>query len=211
MELAQPLVSDLSLLPRSNPRDGHFLQPHFTLTTSGEKLYIASLPTNIIAGHQPRVGPLTRQHLLIQHLTHTDDYHHTTLNVTQTLDFRFFWVNPGSTVPVQANIIWRGNTGRHKHSMCITVYTDEGVREKLIAHRIVGFTFGCNPRFYTQLWSEDLDVDHHDQNHFNTTISNLNVRVGPGAGGHRAEAGSLGGLAKRRRVQRGCLWTGARV
>ena len=188
LELDAPFSGAITDLPTCNPRGSAFFTVPFLRTKCGHNLYVVYVPDTVVGGRRDR-----RERLCVLFLNHADLFVTAGLR-TAEIKSRFYWLD--SAQRLRYAPLTRATNG--KRSLKLTAYADRGRRCDLHAHRVLGWSFAIARSDPVQRWRHGWDIHHRDDIHEHHFIDNLRPWISTGRGGHRADAGRTGAVARRR-------------
>lgn len=183
-------------VPSRYPFGSAFVPPQFLTLGDGRKLYLAVVDPSVEGGTK-RGNTVFRERLCVAFLPEDepDVYLASRYHRRAVCPARFFWLREDFSL--KAAPACRRADGQE--SLRMNAYSAEGRRVYLTVHSVLGLTFRCPPQLWSRRFTDDCEVDHTDQNHGNNLVTNLLAWHAQGAGGHRAQSGSLGGRATKLR------------
>lgn len=199
---------NLSSLARERISAANVVPPRVVHCTAGKRLFVAVWEEEVLGGRRwrGRVQPETLCILLLDN-DECDMFPAAKYDRDHEVPARLFWLSSTGLVR-RAKLRRRGDEMK---SLTFTAYRADGVRVEPLLHRVLGFTFCCNPRVWAQVYTRRLgadvlvsaesakfDVHHRDENHGHNRLANLEVLPARGKGGHRSL--SAAAAAKRRRT-----------
>ena len=198
----------VATLSRKNQVAGPFVPPRFFDCAQGTRLYLAVLDEKV-AGGETRKGKVVPEKLCVLLLENEPDFFpKEKFGRDHSVPVQLFWLSVDGRLR-RAPLLRRGD---NEESLTFTAYKEGGEQVLPLLHRVLGFTFLCPHKVWTEVWqtpsrpdgldrlsgrAEAFDVNHKDTNHGNNALSNLEVLRAKGKGGHRQLSGRLAKRTKR--------------